>query len=325
MLNLQHSAPYSFAIPQRRYASYPEMSPFPQVNLQFFKQAFHQPLQYGLACYEHPSDESAGSIASTKRWPSDEQYASSSNSSSGTLPVQEKVAAVLPIRELQQLVELERTVSSMQQYECLLAHLQVLLIRHNGVLNEMFSNFIADSVLGRVGFASTKNGKFECTMRTDFKRIMKALKSAWFPNTDNEAFENLLAQMMKKAHSRCKGKEAINEHGQSSNSTTVEDKDINTKRCEAVVRNDVDHQQNATPKVQKDDPSNTRQLLDQWYKYAIYNRERYQMARDANQKMKAHFLDQDKVNKRSVSRCLRQIRSMQKYMGLLEQRLARLE
>ncbi|XP_038119969.1 uncharacterized protein LOC6035049 isoform X3 [Culex quinquefasciatus] len=242
------------------------------------------------------------STGSTQHWPSaDEQY---SNSSSGSLEVPERppAALTLPIQNLQDMIDLEHSISSMQQYECLLCHLQVLTIRHHGNESEMFRHFIADSVLSRVGFSRLKSGKYDCTMRDNFPRIMSAIKSAWFPARDRNSFEAQLLLLLKNSHTRHKSNTHRNHLGDIQNQP-------------GMIPDAPAQQQQQQPKVHTQ--PNGHELMNQWYQYAIYYRDRYQITKKENQKLKANC----EVSRRRVSRCLRKMNRLRQHMDVLEQRI----
>lgn len=110
-------------------------------NLQFFRQTFQEPLQYGMASCGRPVTTSVKSFstASTERWPSgkvvllysffenvalksisDEQYVPFPNEPPMNTDTA-AIAAILPIREIQHLIDLENRIASVQQYECLVS------------------------------------------------------------------------------------------------------------------------------------------------------------------------------------------------------------
>ncbi|XP_062555480.1 uncharacterized protein LOC134220437 [Armigeres subalbatus] len=286
-------------------------------NMQFFKQTFQQPLQYGLPGYGQPISAAVEkhSSASTNPWPSDEYYVNSSN---GCIPVAQEsltIADMLPIQSYQQLIQLENRIVSAQQYECLISHLQVLTIRHNGTLGDMLRNFIADQVLGRIGFARTKNGKYDCAMRSDLQRIMMAIKASWFPAQDQNTFELQMAQLLKNAHSRCKSKPG----------DTIEGPVVASPASSKDQEAPHDVEDKSRVPTQSAPQSDLQCLQNQWYRYAIYYRDRYQIARKANQKMKTDYTEQEKDYKKRISVCLKRVRIMERYMDALEQRVRSLE
>ncbi|XP_065076669.1 uncharacterized protein LOC135700179 [Ochlerotatus camptorhynchus] len=257
------------------------------------------------------------SSASTERWPSDEHYVHSSN---GPLIATDAsiIAGMLPIRDVQHLIELENRIVSVQQYECLLAHLQVLTIRYQGSLSEMLRNFITDPVLGQIGFIRTKNGTYNCAMKTDLQRIMMAIKASWFPDKSQECFEVQIAQLLKNSHARCKAK-ANDDKPQPGSPKSLDQPTVNSIKAE--------YQQTATyPQNSVVPPQNLYMFQqNQWYQYALYYRERYQIARKANQKMKADYVEQEKQYRKRISGCLKRVRTMQQYLNVLEERVQHLE
>nr|XP_019543003.1 uncharacterized protein LOC109413728 [Aedes albopictus] len=296
-------------------------------NLQFFKQTFQQPLQYGLPGYEQ-TVEGTNSTASTKPWPSDENFDNNSSSSSSVevAPDLGSIADMLPIQDFQHLADLENRIASVQQYESLLSQLQLLSVRCNGLLNEMLRNFIADPVLGRIGFARTKNGKYHCTMRNDLQRIMMAIKACWFPTLSQNAFEMQLGQLLKNAHSRYKFKPndspgeplAVN----SPASSKDQEAPLNFEGQSVTVHQPIVPVQAAVMAAPQ--PQDMHMFLqNQWYRYAVYYRDRYQVARKANLKMKTDFAEQEKDNRKRISACRKRIRTMERYMDALEKRLRR--
>lgn len=301
-------------------------------NLQFFKQTFQQPLQFGLPGYGHPQQPPGAvvgthSSASTKPWPSDENFDTSSGSSveSVSHPVASPISEMFPIQDFQQLTELENRIVSVQQYESLLSQLQAISFRCNGLMNEMWRSFISDSVLGRIGFARTKNGKYSCAMRSDLQRIMMAIKASWFPTLDQGAFEIQMAHLLKNAHSRCKTK--VNDSGESPPvNSPASSKDLEASlnvECPSVTAYQPNVPASQPPPVLSAPPQPEVHMFlqNQWYRYAVYYRDRYQVARKANQKMKADYVEQEKDYRKRISACLKRVRSMQRCMDALEKRL----
>ncbi|XP_055613382.1 uncharacterized protein LOC129759862 [Uranotaenia lowii] len=315
-----------------------------QSNPESLRQVFQQPLQYGLPCYNRraSSGDEGGSGASTARWPSDETYKeiiteSIPNKVEASHTGSTNTINLLPIRELQQLINLENAISNVFFCESLIEHLRLLTVHHGGNHSKMFRTFIPDEVLERVAFARIKEGKYEYTLRDNFSKIMSAMKVAWFVDKSEEQFESQMAHLVKKAHNRGKIIRTRNEQAVATCGSTTDDHEQDDVENQGNDNSD-DESPSKVTVPQADaaassqppllntfatihDPERQQLLLTQWYHSAMYYRDRYQVAKKANQKIKSDYSEQAKINKRRISRCLRRLQSMQQYLVVLENRL----